>query len=473
MSRSHRVLVVDDEPAMREVLSARLERWGYDVQTAETAGAARLRADAFAPDVVISDLVLPDASGLDLLDVLRAADPRRTILLITAYGTIDTAVKAMKGGATHFLTKPLDYTVLREQLAAAPQLARELAPGARAAEAPRAVAVAAAPGLGGMVGSSPALLRMQERIRAAAASDASVLIVGESGTGKELVAHAMVELSARRGKPFEIVNAAAIPEALVESELFGAERGAFTGADRERVGLFERAHGGSIFLDEITEMPMALQPKLLRALEDGRIRRLGGSRELVCDVRVIAATNRNPSEAVARGLLRHDLVYRLDVLRVDVPPLRERLGDVPQLATYFLEDCARRYGAATLELDPAALEALTRWPWPGNIRELRNVMERAFVTAAAITGSSAGIITAAHVGLGDGASPGAEPAGSPTGPHGIVIPHGLTLADAERILILETLKRAGNNKAEAARRLGVDVKTVRNKLKVFEEERGT
>ena len=459
MSRPTRVLVVDDEPAMREVLSARLGRWGYEVQTAETATAARALAESFRPDVVVSDLVMPDATGLDLLQALREADPRRTILLITAYGTIDAAVKAIKGGATHFLTKPLDYTALREQLEAAPQL--EARPGLPTPALPVGGAKAL---LAGMVGESAALRRMQERIRASAASDAPVLIVGESGTGKELVARAMVELSARRAEPFVIVNAAAIPEALVESELFGAEKGAFTGADKVRIGLFEQAHRGSLFLDEVTEMPLALQPKLLRALENGRIRRLGSSSELSCDVRVIAATNRNPTAAVEAGLLRHDLVYRLDVLRIEVPPLRDRLEDVPQLAGHFLDDCARRYGVPAPPLEPAALAALSSYRWPGNVRELRNVIERAFVLGV----SSPGPITAAQVGVGPEA-PRPERPGQLPAPHGIVIPHGLTLAEAERILILETLKRTDNNKAEAARRLGLDVKTIRNKLKLFDE----
>ena len=306
---------------------------------------------------------------------------------------------------------------------------------------------------------------MQDRIRAAATGDAPVLIVGESGTGKELVARTIVQLSARANRPLVVVNAAAIPESLVESELFGAEKGAFTGATQVRIGLFEQANGGSLFLDEVTEMPMALQPKLLRTLEDGRIRRLGGRTEIACDVRVIAATNRNPTEAVERGALRHDLIYRLDVLRIDVPPLRERLADLPALAAHFLADCAQRYGAPVPALGADALAALAAHHWPGNIRELRNVLERAYVLA------TPGPISAAHLDVGQDAGAPRVEAGAPeASPHGIVIPHGLTLADAERILVLETLKKTGNNKAEAARRLGLDVKTIRNKLKGFDED---
>ncbi len=472
-SRPLRVLVVDDEPAMREVLSARLGRWGYDVQTAETVSAARARAERFLPDVIVSDLVLPDATGLDLLVQLRAEDPRRTVLLITAYGTIDTAVRAMKAGACHFLTKPIDYGVLREHLEASPRLGDALAAAGpaedAASDAGAALPESEAPeAFGGMVGTSPALLRMQERLRAAAASDAPVLIVGESGTGKELVARTLVACSKRAALPFITVNAAAIPEALVESELFGVERGAYTGADRMREGLFEQANGGSLFLDEVTEMPLALQPKLLRALEDGRIRRLGARTLVPCDVRVIAATNRNPTAAVEAGLLRHDLVYRLDVLRIDVPPLRDRRSDLPALARHFLADCARRYDVAAPELTAEALQALEAYDWPGNIRQLRNVMERAFLVAQAAPGP----LCAAHLGLEAAAGPEAvlhAGGGATVEAHGIVIPAGQTLAEAERILILETLKRTGNNKAEAARRLGLDVKTIRNKLKVFED----
>jgi DNA-binding NtrC family response regulator len=467
MGRATRVLIVDDEPAMREVLVARLERWGFQCTAVDTVAAAKAVVERFHPDVVISDLVMPDATGLDLLESLRQSDERRTILLITSYGTIDTAVKAIKGGAAHFLTKPLDYAALRAQLEAAPQIdevATTVSLGA-VRETPTEFAAAPAVGDGGMVGAHPSLVRMQDRIRAAARGDAPVFIVGESGTGKELVARTIVAQSPRRDRPFIVVNAAAIPEQLVESELFGSEKGAFTGADKARAGLFELAHTGTLFLDEITEMPMALQAKLLRTLEDGRIRRVGGRVEIPCNVRIIAATNRAPTLAVEQGRLRHDLHYRLDVVRVDVPPLRERASDIVLLARHFLADCVRRYGVATpVAIDDDAIAVLERHRWPGNIRELKNVVERAFVVAAP------GSIGVAHLGLeplslGDRA---ASSLGADAPAHGMVIPHGLTLAEAERIVILETLKRVDGNKAEAARRLGLDVKTIRNKLKSFE-----
>jgi DNA-binding NtrC family response regulator len=434
-----RVLVVDDEPAMREVLRTRIESWGFQVRTAETVARARALVATFDPDLVISDLVLPDATGLELLGQLHGHGRERTILLITAHGTIDTAVQAIKGGAADFLTKPLDYVVLRGFIDAIAASLSEPAPL-------------------GMVGISDAMQRMQRQIREAAPSVAPVLVVGESGSGKELVARNLHQLSPRNEGPFVPVNAAAIPEALAEGELFGAERGAFTGATAVRVGLFEQANRGTLFLDEITEMPVALQAKLLRVLEDGKIRRLGASVETRCDVRIIAATNRDPIIAVEQGRMRADLLYRLDVLRIDVPPLRERRDDLPGLVTHFLRDCAARHGKQVAGIEPAALANLLTHDWPGNVRELRNVIERAIMRAR----TSA--LTARDFEIGGNDSP-RDVELPDVG--GIVIPHGITAAQAERILILETLRATGNNKAEAARRLGLDVKTVRNKLKIF------
>jgi DNA-binding NtrC family response regulator len=391
--------------------------------------------------------------------MLQGGDGReRTILLITAYGTIDVAVQAIKSGAADFLTKPLDYVALRRFIdAIEARLRANSDSGVAEPDPPRGPE----PGLDGMVGTSDALLRMQAWIRAAASSDAPVLVVGESGSGKELVARSLHRLSARARGPFVPVNAAVIPEGLAEGELFGVERGAFTGAITARMGLFEHANHGTLFLDEITEMSPGLQAKLLRVLEDGKIRRVGGRDELRCDVRLIAATNRDPMAAVLDGHLRHDLRYRLDVLRVDVPPLRERKEDLPLLAAHFLRELAGGGDRPASRLDQDALAVLHAHDWPGNIRELRNVVERAYTRA------QSGVITPAQLDL----------AGSGTKihihaefSHGIVLPHGVTAADAERIVILETLKATGNNKAEAARRLGLDVKTIRNKLKAFELE---
>jgi DNA-binding NtrC family response regulator len=454
-----RVLVVDDEAAMREVLQARLERWGFEVRLAANVAQARSMVAQFDPHVVISDLVLPDATGLDLLHALRGADDERVVLLITAYGTIDTAVQAIKGGATDFLTKPLDYLSLREQLDAVEARLR----GAPQRSDPRPVVepAAVAPGPGGMVGTSPAHAKMLEHLRLAAASTSPILIVGESGSGKELVARTIHELSPRAKGPFVPVNAAAVPEGLAEGEFFGHERGAFTGAGDARAGLFESADEGTLFLDEVTEMPLLLQAKFLRVLEDGKIRRVGGRSERACDVRVIAATNRNPADSVANGHFRHDLLFRLDVLRVDVPPLRDRVTDIPLLVHHFLAELSERYGGEKREITPEALGRLQTHGWPGNIRELRNVLERAFIVAGD------GVIDVGQLRV----DPVDEDAhGAADSSLGVVIPYGVTVAEAERILILETLKRTSNNKAETARRLGLDVKTIRNKLKAFEEE---
>lgn len=464
---------------MREVLEARLEQWGFPVRTAASARAARDLVVSFDPHVVISDLVLPDATGLALLTALRGENERRTVLLITAYGTIDTAVQAIKAGAADFLTKPLDYVALRKQLESLEErLERESAElggagdrgvGPRGAEpaVPESSVASGSAGadspVSGGLGRSAAWRELQARIEVAAASSAPVLIVGESGSGKEVVARSIHERSERRERPFVAVNAAAVPESLVEGEFFGYERGAFTGANQARAGLFEDAHRGTLFLDEVTEMPLSLQPKFLRVLEDGHVRRLGGRAEMSCDVRLVAATNRDPLGAVAEGRLRQDLFYRLDVLRVEVPPLRARKEDVPLLATHFLEECQRRYGQPAPRIAEDAMQRLVEHSWPGNVRELRNVMERVFVAVRAET-LTAEELQKQWLGL-TGAEPTAEAV-----PVGIVIPHGLTAAEAERILILETLKATGNNKAEAARRLGLDVKTIRNKLKAFEPE---
>ncbi|MFO7566372.1 MAG: sigma-54 dependent transcriptional regulator [Enhygromyxa sp.] len=459
-----RVLVVDDEPAMREVLQARIERWGFAVRTAETVAEARALISSFDPDLVISDLVLPDATGLALLEHLRGSGRERSVLMITAYGTIDIAVQAIKGGATDFVTKPLDYVALRrfiDGIEARLEERLEADSKREADEQDEQDEPEPKHALSGMIGHSDAMLAMQRQIQAAAPSLAPVLIVGESGSGKELVARSLHRLGPRREGPFVPVNAAAIPEALAEGELFGAERGAFTGATEARVGLFEQASGGTLFLDEITEMPLALQAKLLRVLEDGKIRRVGARVETRCDVRIIAATNRDPAAAVEQGRLRQDLLYRLDVLRIDVPPLRERQDDLPALVAHFLRDCVARYGKQVSTVEPETWATLAAHDWPGNVRELRNVIERAYMRAQ---GSS---LRAADLDLELATDPAQALEQAPARLGGIVLPHGITAAEAERILILETLRLTGNNKAETARRLGLDVKTVRNKLKAF------
>jgi transcriptional regulator with PAS, ATPase and Fis domain len=311
--------------------------------------------------------------------------------------------------------------------------------------------------LGALVGESEPMHELKRLVALVASSDAAALITGESGTGKEVVARAIHDLSGRRGGPWIAVNAAAIPESLIESELFGHERGAFTGAIRSRPGCFEQANGGTLFLDELAEMPISLQPKLLRILESGRVRRLGGGQEMPFDVRVLAASNRSPAEALREGSLREDLFYRLNVFEIVVPPLRERLGDLPMLTQHFVREFNEKHGTEVYGARDWMLERLSDYRWPGNVRELRNLIERAVIVAGS------GWLEPAHfpVYLREAVRE-SEPV--------LVVPVGTPAAEAERRLILKTLEFVGNNKAEAARRLQLDVKTIRNKLRAFERE---
>ena len=447
--RALTLLVVDDEAAMREVLEMRLTEWGHRVLLAGDGAEARATAERERPDAVISDVQLPGLGGLELLQALKAGGSDRPVILITAYGSIDEAVEAMKLGARDFLTKPLDYAKLHATLEA---LAAELDRRGQVRRLESALENGA--GLAAIVGRSPRMRELFTLIEAVAASDAAVIVTGESGTGKELVARAIHDLGRRSGGPFVAVNVAAIPEGLAESELFGHEKGAFSGAVAARAGCFELADRGTLFLDEVTEMPAALQTKLLRVLEGGRLRRVGGSREMAFDVRVIAATNRDPAQAVELGVLRRDLYYRLNVFTLALPPLREREGDVVLLAQHFVRQFNAKHDARVEGLGREAERSLRSYAWPGNVRELRNVIERAVILARD------GWIESQHL-------PPFLPGAGAAGDDGIVIPAGATAAEAERVLVLETLKRVGNNKAEAARQLGVDVKTIRNKLKAY------
>lgn len=450
MSRSAlSILVIDDEPAVREVLTLRIEGWGHDVRTAADAVEAEGALEELRPDLIISDVVLPGLSGLELLARLREKEVDCPVILITAHGNIDVAVEAMKLGARDFLTKPLDYGKLRALLAA-----EEAEQSYRSELDALEERLEKRSGPGRLIGESRSMRAVFEVIETLATSDASAILTGESGTGKEVVARAIHETSARRDGPFVAINAAAIPEGLIESELFGHEKGAFTGAVESRPGCFERANGGTLFLDEIGEMPIGLQPKLLRILEEGRTRRLGGSRDIEFDVRVLAATNRNSADAIRNGLLREDLYYRLNVFEIELPPLRERSGDVSLLAHHFVMEFREKHGMPVEGLRERTRALLETYPWPGNVRELRNVIERAVIVARS------GWIEPSHL---PPYLQGNPDAGDPT----ITLPVGTTAAEAEKQLILKTLEYVGNNKAEAARRLGLDVKTIRNKLRAY------
>jgi DNA-binding NtrC family response regulator len=448
-NRKTKILVVDDEAAMREVLDMRLQEWGYEVRLAQDGMEAKLFVESFDPDIVISDVVMPEISGLDLLKQLKAGKRHRPIILVTAQASIEMAVEAMKQDASDYLQKPLDYPKLRsildkvekdlEQLHETHRLISQLERDA---------------GFGDFIGKSKPMREVYELISSIGSTDASVIITGESGTGKELAAQTIHKLSGRASGPFVAINAAAIPENLMESEIFGHEKGAFTGAVGSRAGCFEMANRGTLFMDEIAEMPLVLQPKLLRVLEDRRVRRLGGSQEFFVDVRVLAATNREPRETVENGRLREDLFYRLNVFTVALPPLRERRTDIPLLAQSFIREFNQKHNARVEALRKEAQELLIAYSWPGNVRELRNIMERAVILAKGEW------IEVSHLPaylLNSRTEVAAK----------IVLPPGVTAADAEKELILRTLRRTGNNKAEAARQLGLDVKTIRNKLKSY------
>src|SRR6185369_14600306 len=360
------VLVVDDDPAMQEVLSILMDEWGYDCKIASNGTEGAQLAESWDPDIVISDVVMPDSSGLDLLRNLKKGDPGRPVILITAAASIDAAVEAMKQGAQDFLTKPLDYSKLRSLLNEA-QHDVEL----RAKASKLTSRLKKGGGYGDFVGTGRGMREAYELIESVAASDASAIITGESGTGKELAAKTIHQLSARCKGPFVAINSAAIPESLIESEVFGHEKGSFTGAIATRAGCFELANTGSLFLDEIAEMPLLLQPKLLRVLEDGKVRRLGGDRELSFNVRVLAATNRDPRAAIQDGRLREDLYYRLNVFTISLPSLRDRRDDIPLITQHFITEFNNKHHRGVEALRDEAMELLSLYSWPGNVRELR------------------------------------------------------------------------------------------------------
>lgn len=435
---------------MREVLEMRLQDWGFDVILAEDGKEGQEKAELYDPDIVISDVIMPHFSGMELLQLFRTGGSNRPIILMTAQGSVDLAVDAMKRGASDFVTKPIDYSKLRSILETAEQ---EIA--LRQESHRLDLQLEKGAGFGDFVGMSKPMREVYDLLASISSSDASVIITGESGTGKELAARTIHELSSRSKGPFIAINAAAIPENLLESEVFGHEKGSFTGATGARAGCFELANHGTLFLDEIVEMPVLLQPKLLRVLEDRRVRRVGGSQELQVDVRVLAASNQEPRNAVENKKLREDLFYRLNVFTVALPPLRQHKSDIPLLVRAFIQEFNNKHNAQVESCRGETLELLGEYSWPGNVRELRNILERAVILAK---------------------GPWIEPSHLPsyiqnpsvTGSRDeIPLPLGVTAAEAEKELILRTLRATDNNKAEAARRLGLDVKTIRNKLKAY------
>jgi len=450
--RRTKVLIVDDEPAIREVLEMILQEWGYDVRLASDGAEAKDLVESYDPEIVISDVVMPQLSGLDLLRCLKAGNSNRPVILVTAHASIDLAVESMKQGAQDFITKPMDYPKLRAILKAAEsdiemrQTSRKLTSQLERGS-----------GFGEFVGSSKPMSEVYDLIQSLSTTDASAIVTGESGTGKELAARTIHRLSKRASGPFIAVNAAAIPETLIESEVFGHEKGALSGAVGTRHRCVELANGVALLLDEIGEMPALLQPKLLRVLEDGKVRRLGGKQEFEFDVRVIAATNQDPRMAIRDGKLREDLYYRLTVFTVHLPPLRDRKEDIPLLAQHFIGEFNKKHNINVEALRDEALEMLMTYSWPGNVREFRNVLERALILARGEWIETSHLPPYLR-------NPSAESSTK------IVLPLGITAAEAERELILKTLEKTGHNKAEAARQLGLDVKTIRNKLKTYKIE---
>jgi DNA-binding NtrC family response regulator len=452
---SVKVLVADDEAASRKGLASLLSGWGYSTEEAADGEEALEKARGALPSLVITDVVMPKLDGLALLRALREELPFATVILLSGQGSIDTAVTAMKEGAYDFLTKPVDVARLKLLVPKAVERA----------EAVREVAllrrrVKQVWGVGKLVGTSPAMQAVYHLIELAAPTPAPVLITGESGTGKELVARTLHELSARGQGPFVAVNCAAIPETLLESEIFGHEKGAFTGALERRSGCFELAHEGTIFLDEIAEMAPATQAKFLRILEDGVVRRLGAKTEVKVDARVIAATNQDPVEAMRAERFREDLYYRLNVVTIELPPLRERREDISLLLQAFVEEFAAKYDKRIVSIDEAARQALMAQTWPGNIRELRNTIERAAIVC------DGELIRLEHL---PAPLVGAPRAGGREAerPNSITFDIGTSLDDVERDMILKTLAANGNNKTLTAQILGISLKTLHNKLRRY------
>jgi DNA-binding NtrC family response regulator len=465
MSLRKTVLVIDDDPAIRETLQMRLEAFGYRVLTlarGETAGEVCAQEQ---PDLLLLDLKLPGPDGLAVLQAVKAGFPEVEVIILTAQGTIEKAVSAIKVGAYDFLTKPVNSGRLEVMLEKA------LEKGAMFREVRSLRRHLRQLGrYGRMIGASAAMRRVYQLIEQVAGSDASVLIHGESGTGKELVARTIHELSRRRGGPFLALNCSAMTESLWESEIFGYERGAFTGANGLRQGCFEQAHGGTLFLDELAEMSLEIQPKFLRVLEDQTIRRLGGEKEVKVNVRLLAATNRELGATVRDGRLRHDLYYRLNVFAIQIPPLRERAEDIPLLVQHFIDELARRHDKRVKGVESAVIDELARRPWPGNVRELRNTIERALLVARDELIAPADLMTEGGAAPADPRS--LRPPGSPveTGvlsSAGESLPVGATIETVERRLILKTLESVGGNKTRAARVLGISLKTLHNKVKRY------
>jgi len=443
-----RVLIVEDEPSTRIGLTELVRTWGFTAESAADGEDALTSVTSFRPSIIITDLVMPRMGGLELLKALKDDGAECTVVLLTAQGSVESAVEAIKEGAYDYLTKPIEpqrLKILLDKIVERQDTLREVKVLRRQLREQGS--------FGSMIGSSPSMRKVYQIVEQAAPTSASVLIWGESGTGKELVAKMIHQLSPRAHQPFVPINCAAIPETLLESEIFGHEKGSFTGATDRREGCFELADRGTLFLDEIAEMTPATQVKLLRVLQERTFRRLGGRHEQTVDVRVLAATNVVPIEAVKSGKLREDLFYRLHVFAIELPPLRQRKEDLPLLIQSFITEFNARNNKRVSAVEPAAMKVLEHYHWPGNVRELRNVVERAVIL------SSGEFMELKHLPPYVTDTP---PPAPPVG--GMALTPGMTVEEAENRLIVLTLDHARGNKTRAAEILGISLKTLHNKL---------
>ena len=456
--RNHlqRILIVEDEENARKGYEALLNKWDCEVLGVGSGEEALAKFQEFSPNAILADVELPGMNGLDLLKHLGDEIQRVPVIIITGRGSDERVVHAIEAGAFWYIEKPLKPPVLRALLDRAMGRVRD-----KQAVAALTRSLREAGKLGSLIGSSSEMQEVMRQVEMAAPSTASVLITGETGSGKEIVARSIHMLSPRAERPFVAINCSAIPESLMESEIFGHEKGAFTGAAERRIGCFELAHGGTLLLDEIGEMPAPTQAKLLRVLEDRKVRRLGSKVETPVDVRVLAATNKDPELAVADGHLRQDLYFRLNVFHIHLPPLREHKSDLPLLIDHLIGEISEKHGKKVTSVGADAMEMFKSYPWPGNVRELRNVLERAIIA------SDRGTINRQHLPPDFGHAPAMAAAGL----GGLHFPIGTTVDDAERELIFQTLSATSQNKTRAAELLGISLKTLHNKLKEYEAGR--
>lgn len=470
MSREAKILIADDDPQMQLAIKATLSRAGYEVTVTNNGRAALDALDEKAYDCVISDQRMPEMTGQDLLAAMQQKGIATPFIMITAHGTINQAVEAMQLGAADFITKPFsaeDLERIVERVLALDPI--ELKTKSKKSSKGRAI-----------ITNDSTMIRILEVAEAVAKSDATILVQGESGTGKELIARLIHTSSPRSSQAFVAVNCAALPDTLLESELFGHEKGSFTGAQQRKIGKFELAHGGTILLDEISEMELALQAKLLRVLQEREVDRVGGSTPISIDVRVVATTNRNLEEEVRAGRFRADLYYRLNVIPLTLPALRTRRGDISLLAHHFI----RHYLGKDLEIPSQVMQALENYPWPGNIRELQNAIERGAILCRGNTPKESDFLLGTEgagslhqqieviredINLQDSASAAEEtPRSVHTDTGGMqFIRSGLTVHEVEKALIMETLKACQNNRTQAAKMLGISIRTLRNKLSEY------